>query len=554
MKNVIEQDEEYYSAQKGPYQLNEDICPASPPMQLSEDTAAFRHGSNLLTPKQKLVLNEAADQALLSNSSASSCCSSSDVSAKEGFDSSLLSPEFDSESYSSSPDGNQKSALSGVQTTLQEDYLELGTELLKKDENAYGINHEYLDCTSKLREDREYEMVLNSIMDQEHNLSVSDQKIQFSEEEIQGLKYELERNVVVAKLIVFLKVQLDSARSEVTMQKDDLGMDKRTIQELQKQVALLESQISNSDYKIETWESELEMTREKLEASEEEVARLKHDCSKVITENTCYLVDQLELTQEALILLKGKLDSEERRASELHESVMRYKADISERDQEIRRISAVLEEAQQNFCMQREQFQSQMTSLSKQQALLEVRTEQLEMENRSLERKASQSEAQKIEMKTLHEVQEIKWKAEIECLKMEINKKDEEVQALNKDLDKLKLDYDTVVAEKDEVHVKVQTLGAEAMSRDVQIQEMEDHMKQLITGSESAQKSIEELRLKVEELQNEVERQMLVLSDRAEEKREAIRQLCFSLEHYRNGYQELLQDCVQRRRHAITAT
>ncbi|KAG5616351.1 hypothetical protein H5410_016175 [Solanum commersonii] len=549
MKNVIEQDEVYYSAVKGPYQLNEDICPAFPPMQLSEDSAAFQHGSNLLTPKQKLVCNEAADLALLSNSSASSCSSSSDISAKEGFDSLTLTPEFDSESYSSSPDEHQKSALSGVKTTLQGDYLEMEN----KEENAYGIDHESLDCTSKLREDREYEMVLNSIMDQEHKLSVSDQKIQFSEEEIQSLKYELERNEAVAKLIVFLKVQLDTARSEATMHKDDLEMDRSMIQQLQKQVALLESQVSNSDYKIERWESELEMTREKLEASEEEVARLKHDCSKVITENTCYLADQLELTQEELILLKGKLESEERCASELHEGVMRYKADISDCDQEIRRINAVLEETQQNFCMQKEQFQSQMTSLSEQQALQEARTEQLEMQNRSLERKASQCGAQMVEMKTLHEVQEIKWKAEIECLKMEINKKGEEVQGLNKDLDKLKLDYDTVVAEKDEEHAKVQTLGAEVMSRDIQIQEMENHLTQLIAGSESAQKSIEKLRLKVEELQNEVERQTLVISDRAEEKREAIRQLCFSLEHYRIGYKELLQDCVQRRRHAVIA-
>ncbi|XP_059300804.1 protein NETWORKED 4B-like [Lycium ferocissimum] len=550
MENVIEQDVEYYSAQKCDSQLNEDICPAS----LSEDAAVFQHGSNLLTPKQKLVHNEAADQAFLSNSSASSCCSSSDASAKEGFDSSSLSREFDSESYSSSPGGHRKSALSGVQMTLQENYLEMGTKLPSEDANAYGINRDYLDCTSKLREDREYEIVLNSIMDQEQKLNVSDQKIQFSEEEIKGLKYELERNEAVVKLIVFLKVQLDSAKSEVKMQKDDLEMDKRTIQELQKQVALLESQISNTDYKIETWESELEMTREKLEASEEEVARLKHDCSKVITENTCYLADQLELTQEELILLKGKLDSEERHAMELQKSIMRFKADISNRDQDISRISAVLEEAQQNFCMHKEHFHSQITSLSEQQTVLEGRIEQLEMQNRSLERKASQCEAQKIEMKTLHEVQEIKWKAESECLKMEINKKGEEVQALNKDLDKLKLDYDTLVAEKDEVQTKVQALGAEVMSRDVQIQELEDHVKQLIEGSESAQKSIEELRLRVVELQNEVERQTLVISDRAEEKREAIRQLCFSLEHYRNGYQELLQDYVQRRRPAIIAT
>ncbi|XP_009603472.1 uncharacterized protein LOC107761567 [Nicotiana tabacum] len=538
MDNVIEQDVEY-SAQTGESQQNEDLCTASLPVQRSEDAASFLNGSSLLTPNQKLVHNEGADEALLSNSSASSCYSSSDISVKEGFESSSLSPEFDLESYSSSPDGHRKLALSGAQMTLQGNYLDMGTKLPSKNQGAH-------------REDREYEMVLNSILDHEHEISVSSKRIHFSEEELQGLKYELERNESVAKLIVFLKVQLGSAESEVDMLWDDLEMDKGKIKELQKQVALLENQISNSDYKIEELANELEMTRDKLEASEEEVARLKDDCSKVITENTCYLADQLESTQEELILLKAKLDSEERHTLELQESIMRNKADISDRDQEIRRISAVLEDAQESFCVQKEQFQSQITSLSEQQNLLEAKTEQLEMQNRSLERKARQCEAEKIEMKTLHEVQEIKWKAETECLKMEINKKGEEVHGLNKDLDKLKLEYDTLMAKKDEVNAKVQTLGAEVMSRNVQIQEMEYHLKQLIAGSESAQRSIEELRLRVEELEKEVERQTLVISDRAEEKREAIRQLCFSLEHYRSGYQEL-HDYLQRRRHPIIA-
>ncbi|KAF5736492.1 hypothetical protein HS088_TW14G00635 [Tripterygium wilfordii] len=67
-----------------------------------------------------------------------------------------------------------------------------------------------------------------------------------------------------------------------------------------------------------------------------------------------------------------------------------------------------------------------------------------------------------------------------------------------------------------------------------------DHLK-LITGYESAQKQVTELKARVEELEKEVDRQKVVISDRAEEKREAIRQLCFSLEHFRTGYKELCQ-------------
>jgi allophanate hydrolase subunit 1 len=42
------------------------------------------------------------------------------------------------------------------------------------------------------------------------------------------------------------------------------------------------------------------------------------------------------------------------------------------------------------------------------------------------------------------------------------------------------------------------------------------------------------LKLRLEELKE-------VISDKDEEKREAIRQLCYSLEYYRSGYRELVQ-------------
>ncbi|MCI53954.1 tropomyosin-like, partial [Trifolium medium] len=48
-------------------------------------------------------------------------------------------------------------------------------------------------------------------------------------------------------------------------------------------------------------------------------------------------------------------------------------------------------------------------------------------------------------------------------------------------------------------------------------------------------------KLRVEELVKEVSRQNGVISDKDEEKREAIRQLCYSLEYYRSRYRELLK-------------
>ncbi|MCI67624.1 hypothetical protein A2U01_0088883 [Trifolium medium] len=59
------------------------------------------------------------------------------------------------------------------------------------------------------------------------------------------------------------------------------------------------------------------------------------------------------------------------------------------------------------------------------------------------------------------------------------------------------------------------------------------------------------LKLRVEELEEEVTRQNGVISDKDEEKREAIRQLCYSLEYYRSEYRQLVQTInkVYRRRH-----
>ncbi|PQQ10838.1 protein NETWORKED 4B [Prunus yedoensis var. nudiflora] len=117
-----------------------------------------------------------------------------------------------------------------------------------------------------------------------------------------------------------------------------------------------------------------------------------------------------------------------------------------------------------------------------------------------------------------------------------------------------------LMAEKDELNAKVHMLTANLSSRDNQIQEMEGHLRRLnaehedmIAGYESARRLVDELKLRVEELQKEVDSQRVAISDGAEQKREAIRQLCFSLEHYRSGYKELRQAFLGHRRQAVAA-
>ncbi|CAH2054132.1 unnamed protein product [Thlaspi arvense] len=88
------------------------------------------------------------------------------------------------------------------------------------------------------------------------------------------------------------------------------------------------------------------------------------------------------------------------------------------------------------------------------------------------------------------------------------------------------------------------SLRAELRSRDIQIEQMEEYLNQVCVKdteimSESGgtdKNAMEELKSRVEELENLVELQRDVISQREEEKREAIRELCFSLDHYKSRY------------------
>lgn len=129
--------------------------------------------------------------------------------------------------------------------------------------------------------------------------------------------------------------------------------------------------------------------------------------------------------------------------------------------------------------------------------------------------------------------------SEIDELKTEISNENAANEELKKKLDALQVKYDELVNENDD-------LNRDASFKDDQIDQMSNHLNQLhmehvalIAGAEGARKRAEELRSRIKELEREVKKKEEIIVLGAEEKREAIRQLCFSLEHYRNGYHRL---------------
>lgn len=531
-------------------------------MQYSGISDSGSHQTSALqTPDQKLSMNK-SEQTVGFNSFISSGGGSPNISLKESSEYSLsLSSDSDSESFYSTINKNLVSPVSVDSKGLHYKYVEWETELPGIEVKVQGIKQENVDDTTKVREFGDYETLLKRITECADDLRISNKKLQFSENENARLKVELKMNESVIELVDHLKVQLDSSQHGIKMRDSSLEMEKRKVQELQNQVAELETQIGDSEFNVGSLREELKMTREKLRGLEEELAKLKHERWNEISEGTRHFQTQLDFTHKEIALLEAKLDSEKNQVSELQEKILGYIAGISQRDNIISELNAAMCDTHKKFSLEKEQLQSDISDLLEQEIILTAGIRECEMQARALQNEINNIRVEKKEMKDLHDAQGISWQVDIERMKAEVNGKGEVVEAMNKDVDVLKLKYDMLMAEKDEVNAEVDTLNAELCCRDDKIREMENHLRQLhlehvelIAGSERAQKHTNEVRSKVEELQKEVESQRAVISDSAEEKREAIRQLCFSLEHYRTGYQELRQAYTGHKQRSVLAS
>ncbi|CAL4910148.1 unnamed protein product [Urochloa decumbens] len=136
-----------------------------------------------------------------------------------------------------------------------------------------------------------------------------------------------------------------------------------------------------------------------------------------------------------------------------------------------------------------------------------------------------------------------------------------QISVLNQDIADLRSRLELLSSEKAKVDDNLANLLADITIRDEKMKQMEDHLNQLqfehaklMAESDSARKSLSDVRARVSELEEEVEKQKLVIHESAEGKREAIRQLCFSIEHYRSGYQQLRQLLQGHRRPLVMAT
>lgn len=452
--------------------------------------------------------------------------SSAEFYPKEGDESSSIS-DSESESDGSSVNNYSAFAGNGGDQGLQRKINELETELCEAKEKLHSQEERIADESMKGAKNENPEALFARIAGYEKKLRLANEKIQLSHEEILRLKIELQK--------------YNSSETNNYSQADfglpaEINVNMWDA-ELQEGINGLETPSLDLDNKVKALMEELRITKEKLMLSEAEIASLKQEVESNRSEKIQTLQNQLQLAQKDIATWKSKLNSERKEVSKLQERIKSLKTSLSDRDHEVRDLNMAVSDAEQKIFPEKAQIKAEILGLFEEKACLVEQLREWESRGRSLEDELRIIKTQKTEL-------EERIVGEIEQLKASIAERDNHIENLNGSLDSLKAERDR--------------LESDVISRDDRMDQMEKHLQQLhmkhtdlIKGAEDAHRMVGELRLKAKELEEEIEKQTVVILEGAEEKREAIRQLCFSLEHYRSGYISLRKAVIGHRGVAV---
>jgi len=339
------------------------------------------------------------------------------------------------------------------------------------------------------------------------------------------------------------------------------------LQEARQQIEALEEK--NMHCQCEKLEESLKQVSSEKEdlvaavlANKNELEGLKGDLAKVTGEKL-----QLEAQVKELEQASQSLDDSSAEIMKLQDIIKNLQARLQNDSNE----KSILEERAKEFEQVRKQLGDSRTEVRELQAtiknlkddlgkslqekaLLQDRVKDLEQASSdlnasvaSLEDKLTTTEAQLEQLRAE--------KAETSL------KSEEQISELNETIADLEKKLELLSSEKSAVDNKMSILLIDVTTRDEKLKEMDSHLHQLhlehvklLQEADVARKAVSDLRARVCELEEEVEKQKLMISDSAEGKREAIRQLCFSLDHYRHGYEQLRQLLQGHKRPMVMAT
>ncbi|XP_051122740.1 protein NETWORKED 4B-like [Andrographis paniculata] len=326
------------------------------------------------------------------------------------------------------------------------------------------------------------------------------------------------------------------------------------------------SQCETLQQKISSYAKEIEHFNEKLSFAEEEIAKLKNELQNnaTVTINMGSLENLLAAAKNQIKLHEAEIEEENKRSLALHRQIVELEAnlksekshsmelqkiitmqseDISNRVLEIQNLLSELQDVSATSAYDKWLLESSIAKLSESLEISETRSEDLEGKYYSLLDEIKKHEDDRIEMEKKHESLQINLQEEINHMKREISKKNDLVELLNKTKDDLKLKYDTLMAEKDTLYAELKSVNSERNDQINHYQrelcKLHSEIEQLCDEKTTACNKVAELESKMDELEGKMGMQAKEMNMVAEEKREAIRQLCFSLDHFRTRYEEV---------------
>lgn len=395
------------------------------------------------------------------------------------------------------------------------------------------------------------------ILELEDELSDVKEKLRIQEEKCSNVQFEhmengshldlsskisaLDEELITAKAklqdseaeILSLKIKLEERNAFIKTENVQLSLEKKQVAELEKRIAVLEAEILAHKNEIEDLKGAMTVCSQKFEAElsdrDLEIGEYK---TELVNLSERFLKEKSSLEAD-VENLEGVIKGLNAEVDIISGEKLLLEARLAELENVIQELEARPASSAEKLLQEKSALEAEVINLSQSHASLEVKLSKLEDDIRELE--AEKMEASKESGKHLAE--------------------------LNQCLDAFDLKLEILTSEKETLHAKVNTLIDDVKCRDDRISQMDDHLRQLhlehaelIIEIEQAQKADVELRKLVRELEEEVVRQKVEISDGAEEKREAIRQLCFSLEHYRDGYHQLRQLLQGHRRPVVMAT
>ncbi|XP_052156377.1 protein NETWORKED 4B-like [Oryza glaberrima] len=340
-------------------------------------------------------------------------------------------------------------------------------------------------------------------------------------------KYKQELEVLSEKYlhdISALEAEIGKLQGVIKNFEDDIAKISQEKLLLESRVEELEQSVNSSNYSV----SEMVKLQELMKDTQAELEQVSQE--KEVLRERVLEFEQLFRDFENSGMEVAKLPETIKNLGAQIEGTLQEKSVLQDR---IKELEQVVHDSLQNHSLEKSSLSAELSKLSEANASLEAKLASVEAELKQVyDEKANES----------------------------LNS-EKEISRLNQELANVKTDLELLLSEKPLVDNKLTTLLTDITTRDETMKQMDDQLNQLqlehsklMAQANLARKSLSELHARVCELEKEVEMQKLVISESAEGKREAIRQLCFSLEHYRSGYQELRQLLHDQKRPLVMAT